>query len=414
MTVLIPQPKFQRIALLVACSLLVTYFLLDRTDRVPYQATWGNRYVPTSFDWANRRARFPIPESAMTGLPEGLPRDLPPIQHVFSQDELNETHNKTQAERRDAVRDAAIKSWSTYSEYAWGKDQVLPQSLRGVDTFNGWGATLVDSLGTLWIMDLKKEFKQAVRMVGKIDWAKSTSRDCSLFETNIRYLGGLLSAYDLSGEKALLQKAAELGEMLYAAFDTPNNLPANAFDFKAVQEGLLVASKREASAAVGTLSLEFTRLSQLTGDPKFYSVVDNIKKHFERTQDETKLPGMWPIFIDLKSGFITEDNAFSLGAMSDSAYEYFSKTYALLGGLDETYKRLHLKAMESIKHHLLFRPMLPDSYPASPPDILFSGTVLSNGKIIELLPDVSHRMSNQQLRTHLQVSHGRPGWLRES
>ncbi|KAK0656575.1 glycoside hydrolase family 47 protein [Cercophora newfieldiana] len=387
MVVLISQPKFQRIALLAAGCVLVTYFLL-RTDRVPYQTTWG--YVHTSFDWAKRQPRYPIVESSMTKLPEGTPRDLPLIQHVFTQDELNESHNKTQADRRDAIRDAAIKTWNAYTEYAWGRDQVQPQSLRGIDTFNGWGATLVDSLDTLWIMGLKKEFKQAVRMVAKIDWAKTDSRDCSLFETTIRYLGGLLSAYDLSGEKVLLKKAAELGEMLYAAFDTPNNLPANAFNFRAVHEGLLYASKRESTAAVGTLSMEFTRLSQLTGDPKFFNVIDNIKKHFERTQDTTKLPGMWPMYIDLHNNFITEDNAFSLGAMSDSAYEYLSKMYTLLGGLDEAYKRLHTKAMSTIKSHLLFRPMLPDAYPASPPDILFSGTVLSNGKLIELLPDVSH------------------------
>ncbi|KAK0633014.1 glycoside hydrolase family 47 protein [Immersiella caudata] len=388
MAVLISQPKFQRIALLAACSLIVTYFLLERSDRIPYQANW--EYVHTSFDWANRVPKYPIPESLMTRLPEGTPRDLAPVQHVFTEGELSETHNKTQADRRDAVRQAAIKTWNAYGEYAWGRDQLSPQSLRGADGFNGWGATLVDSLDTLWIMGLRKEFKQAVRMVAKIDWAKTNSRDCSLFESTIRYLGGLLSAYDLSGEKVLLNKAAELGEMLYAAFDTPNHLPANNLNFIAVKEGLLYASKRESTAAVGTLSMEFTRLSQLTGDPKYFHVIDNIKKHFERTQDTTKLPGMWPMFIDLRNDFITEDNAFSLGAMSDSAYEYLSKMYSLLGGLDETYKRLHMKAALTIKQHLLFRPMLPDSYPASPPDILFSGTVLSNGKIIELLPDVSH------------------------
>jgi len=388
MAVLISQPKFQRIALAAAVFIIGTYFLLERADRVPYQASWS--YVPTSFDWASRQPRYPIAEELITRLPEGKPRDLPHIQHAFTPEELNEAHNRTQAERRNAIKDAAVKTWTAYRDYAWGKDQLMPQSLRGVDSFNGWGATLVDSLDSLWIMDMKKEFHQAVRMVSKIDWAKTTSRDCNVFETTIRYLGGLLSAYDLSGETVLLKKAEELGEMLFAAFDTPNNLPANSLNFRAVEEGLLYASKREALAAVGTLSMEFTRLSQLTGNHKFFSVIDTIKNHLERTQDETKLPGMWPMYIDLRNNFIAEDNAFTLDAMSDSAYEYLSKMYALLGGLDETYKRLHVKAMATIKQHLLFRPMLPEAYPATPPDILFSGTVLSNGRLIELLPDVQH------------------------
>jgi len=385
---MIAQRRFQRIAFFAVACLLFTYLLLDRTDRIPpVPASWG--YVPSTFDWANRRARHVIAVESMTSLPLGPPRELPRIQHDFV-NQLSATHNKTQRERRHAVRDAAVKSWAAYRQHAWGKDELAPVSLSAKDTFNGWGATLVDSLDTLWIMGMRKEFNEAVRAVSRINWDKSNSRFCSLFEANIRYLGGLLAAYDLSGEEVLLKKAVELGEMLYAAFDTPNNLPSNRFNFAAVKEGLLVASKREASAAVGTLSLEFTRLSQLTGDPKYFSVIDSIKRHFERTQDETKLPGMWPIFIDVRNGFQVTDNAFSIGAMADSAYEYLPKMYSLLGGLDQTYKKMYLKAMATVKKHLLFHPMLPDTYPETSPDILFPGTVLSNGRIIDLVPEVQH------------------------
>ncbi len=76
-----------------------------------------------------------------------------------------------------------------------------------------------------------RSFGDAVRAVAAIDWNKATSSSASFFETNIRYLGGLLAAYELSGEEILLQKAKELGHMLYAAFDTPNGMPANNFNF---------------------------------------------------------------------------------------------------------------------------------------------------------------------------------------
>jgi mannosyl-oligosaccharide alpha-1,2-mannosidase len=60
-----------------------------------------------------------------------------------------------------------------------------------------------------------------------LDFTMSPSPTISVFETTIRYVGGLLSAYDLSDEKypILLAKAIELGDMLYDSFDTANNMP---------------------------------------------------------------------------------------------------------------------------------------------------------------------------------------------
>lgn len=72
---------------------------------------------------------------------------------------------------------------------------------------------------------LYDDFYQAAQFAAQLDWANTTETSANLFETTIRHLGGLLSAYDLSGERALLDKAKELGDLLYMAFDTPNRLP---------------------------------------------------------------------------------------------------------------------------------------------------------------------------------------------
>ena len=45
------------------------------------------------------------------------------------------------------------------------------------------------------------------------------------FETVIRYLGGLLSAYALSEDAVLLDKAENLGKLLSPAFGTESGLP---------------------------------------------------------------------------------------------------------------------------------------------------------------------------------------------
>lgn len=381
--------RFRRLIIFTLFALVLTHLFYGGlpTPQWPFSS-----YKPSTFDWTKRPQAHPIPESDITPLPSEAPRQLPRIQHQFTPEELTETHNSTQRHRQDAVRIAAKRCWDAYQKYAWGQDELRPTSLASAETFGGWGATLVDALDTLWIMGLKKEFYQAARFAEKIDWDATSSYELSLFETNIRFLGGLLAAYDLSGEEGLLKKALELGNMLYAGFDTPNHLPANAFKIRKAKEGLLVADRRESSAACGTLSLEFTRLSQLTGDPRFFSVTDRIKREFERTQDSTKLPGMWPIFLDLENGFLTPDSAFSLGASADSAYEYLSKMYELLGGVDPAYEKMHIKAMETAKKHMLFRPMFREmDFEGPVPDILFSGTVMSNGAdVIELNPEVQH------------------------
>lgn len=47
----------------------------------------------------------------------------------------------------------------------------------------------------------------------------------SLFETTIRNLGGLISAFDLSQDAAFLEKADDLGRRLMRAFNTAHGVP---------------------------------------------------------------------------------------------------------------------------------------------------------------------------------------------
>ena len=353
-------------------------------------------YKPTSFDWASRPVAHPLDESEIGRLPGGEPLALPQIQHAFSPDELTASHNETQRKRREEIRDAARRAWNAYKKHAFGRDELTPLTLSSRDTYAGWGATLVDSLDTLWVMGLKQEFYEAVGLVGKIDWNKPRSGICSLFETNIRFLGGLLSAYDLSGEEVLLRKAKELGDMLLAGFDTSTHMPTNSFDISLARKGRLVPSFSESLAAAGSLSLEFTRLSQLTGDNRYYAAVNHVTRALARAQGKTALPGLWPVFIDLRSPLLTAGNTFSLGAAADSAYEYLSKMYILLGGREEVYEKLHVDAMQAAARYLLFRPMPPppsegsssDSFPAE--KVLFTGTAYVSGHTYTLRPEVQH------------------------
>ncbi|KAH8179150.1 glycosyl hydrolase family 47 domain-containing protein [Sarocladium implicatum] len=346
---------------------------------IPAAAKPANRFKSgNSFDWSTFDPYYP--PGSLKPLPSGPPLALPPVQAPGPEFKQSSTSDK----RREAVRKAFKRTWDSYRQNAWMKDELMPLSGQSKNTFGGWAATLVDSLDTLWIMDFKDEFKEAAKAASTLDWSKTNDGAANMFETTIRHLGGLLSAYDLSGDEILLQKAHELGEMLYVGFDTPNRLPGFWLNFNDARNGQQFAGTHDPSASPASLSLEFTRLSQLTGDPKFYDATDRVTRFLEKVQNTTELPGMWPIALDFKNE-AAPDTTFTLGALADSLYEYLPKMYALLGGLDDSYQTLYRTAMDTVTKNLLFRPMTPNE-----DDILFTGDVKVVKGNPRLIPESQH------------------------
>src|SRR4051794_24607044 len=114
------------------------------------------------------------------------------------------------------VRSEMRWAWRTYREHAWGKDQIKPIS-GGYESFplknHHLGLSLIEALDTLWIMGLDEEFRDGV------DWVKANlsfdvDGEVSVFETSIRLVGGLLSAYHACGDNVLLAKARDLADRL--------------------------------------------------------------------------------------------------------------------------------------------------------------------------------------------------------
>lgn len=335
-----------------------------------------DRLIKSSFDWGSLPRRWPV--SNYTQLPRGRPRLHPRVQAV--ERETGTAYDDKLELWRQEVKSTFLKAWKSYKKHAWMRDELAPLSGTAKDTFGGWAATLIDNLDTLWIMDLKDEFVEAVEAVATLDWAKTKATGCDVFETTSRHLGGLLAAYDLSGQQVLLIKAIELGDMLYAAFDTPNNLPPLWLDFKKSKKGELVGDINQPSASVGSLSLEFTRLSQLTGDPKYYDAVTRVTKLLARAQNTTKIPGMWPAVLNTQNGNFRDGNEFTLAASSDSLYEYLPKMHAMVGSTDPIYEKLANQSLAAIRDHILFRAMLPGR-----DRILFPGNahVLDSGAVVK-------------------------------
>lgn len=85
-------------------------------------------------------------------------------------------------ERQQAVVGAFRHAWSGYKKYAWGHDMLKPISKTYHDWF-GLGLTLVDALDTMYIMNLKEEFKEAANwVIAGLDF--DINREVNLFEVS--------------------------------------------------------------------------------------------------------------------------------------------------------------------------------------------------------------------------------------
>jgi mannosyl-oligosaccharide alpha-1,2-mannosidase len=277
------------------------------------------------------------------------------------------------------------------------------QPVTGVkkSQFCSWSATLIDSLDTLYIMGFYDEFDAAVNATLTIDFTHNVNHCAvSLFESTIRYLGGMLGAYDSSGDQRLVRKLVEVGDMLYGAFDTPNGLPcANCHLGDKASDEQFEAASGVSMADLGSLYLEFGRLSQITSDGKYYEAVERLAHVFHDNQEYSTIPGLWPETVNARVGpngtnFASTAFHFSVGAQSDSSYEYLLKAHMLFGGMTSIYSEMWQAAAHSIRAALLFRAMLPTSPQGQQANraALFAGTAIRYSKHQEITiePRVQH------------------------
>ena len=231
--------------------------------------------------------------------PPRLPPQLPPeelLKKTSAPGSNDSDSSRIWAPRQEAVRKTFIHAWSGYKKYAMGYDELMPLSKRGVDGLGGLGATIVDSLDTSLIMGLNDISSEAQNWIEN-NLAKRISEQgqVNLFETTIRVLGGLLSAYNLSEKPQIyLEIAKNLADRLLLAFtSSPTVIPFSDVilhdkSAHAAPGGL------SSTAEVSTLQLEFGYLSQISGDPKYGL---EAMKVFEHMKKLPKVEGLVPIFI---------------------------------------------------------------------------------------------------------------------
>ena len=243
-------------------------------------------------------------------------------------------------------------AWKAYEQYAFGMDEIKPETMTGGNGWGGFGTTLVDSLDTLWLMDMKEEFQRAR------DWVRDSlsnnrNRVVSVFETTIRSLGGLLAAYDWSGDEVFLEKAHDLGNRLFKAVDSnPSGIPYGQVNLAtgAVQN-IPWTGDTAILAEFGTIQLEFRLLARLTGNRDFKEKTEHI---FTILKNMDPPHGLYPYFVR-NSGSIPEftNQKLTFGAMSDSFYEYMLKLWLQGGKEEDLYREMYDHSIQGMHEELL-------------------------------------------------------------
>lgn len=245
-------------------------------------------------------------------------------------------------DRRNFVQRMMQDAWDDYVRYAWGNNELKPISKTGqtggIFGTAKIGATIVDSLDTLYIMGMMDEYEHARDFVVNNLTFSNVDATISIFETNIRFVGGFLAAYAITQDEIYKQRATEIATLLLPAFDTPTGIPYGYFNIKTLEPN---PDSNGCLAEFGTLHLEFTYLSEITGNPIFKEKVDHIRQVMKNIE---KPNGLYPNFINIMTGQWSSTHV-SIGAMGDSFYEYLIKAYIQLG--DEEAGQLYDEAMDA-------------------------------------------------------------------
>ncbi|KAH7104875.1 seven-hairpin glycosidase [Auriculariales sp. MPI-PUGE-AT-0066] len=193
-------------------------------------------------------------------------------------------------------------------------------------------------------------YAEGLDHVKNTDFSKSDGI-VSLFETTIRYIGGMLSSYELNGKKdqALVDAARVLGDKLAFAWVDSNVLPYNSVNFR--NNSAMPNSAGPAEA--GTLILEWGRLSEHTGNDTYLRLTDKAFRALA-TLTDTLLPA-------LPGGSLNAENAapvdshITWGGGTDSYLEYLIKYARLSNNADMLWVNTWKTAVDSSLAHLAQR-----------------------------------------------------------
>ena len=181
-------------------------------------------------------------------------------------------------------------------------------------TNDPWPIYLIDSLSTLYVMGEITRFQRALDLLSKIDFKipYTISELIDIPDLTTRGLGGLLSLYELSGENILLVKAKQLGDFILRSFDTPNRLPVISYPWRSPYNNRFPYKETNLGSMM-KLTLELTKLTQLSSDNKYFNAVYHILEYLWETSGELPIKSLFPNIVDASGCKVLSSKELSVG-----------------------------------------------------------------------------------------------------
>ncbi|KAH8093117.1 glycoside hydrolase [Cristinia sonorae] len=325
---------FRHVVLLVSATLVITvFYLVGISGRQPPLDDWET--LDEGIGWTGNGGKT----DDRTG----------------STEKKYQTSTQEWTRRAVKVKEAYVHAYTGYERHAFPHDELMPLSHGLRDNFNGWGVTAIDTMDTMLLMGLTEQYDRALALVKNSTFPihrplhPSMNDRISFFETVIRYLGGMLSAYALSNEPILIQKADELAAILAPVFDTPTGLPWSGF----IPEtgGVNNAIPWEQLADVASCQLEYAYLARLTGKQEHYA---RAAKIFDALQKiDLSATGILPTKLNVLDGSVN-DPSVSVGAGADSGHEYLLKYYLMTGQTDNRSLDMYMRTVNYVLTNMVF------------------------------------------------------------
>jgi mannosyl-oligosaccharide alpha-1,2-mannosidase len=161
---------------------------------------------------------------------------------------------------------------------------------------------------------------------------------------------------------AVLAQAERLANNLAFAFDTPTGIPSNNLYFDPPSTD---GSTTNGLATIGTLVLEWTHLSDLTGNKTYGALAQKGESYLlaPKPASSEPWPGLVGTNVNINTGLFQDASGGWVGG-DDSFYEYLIKMYVYDSTRFASYRDRWILAADSTIAHLA-------SHPSTRPDLTF-------------------------------------------
>ncbi|MFT3912180.1 MAG: glycoside hydrolase family 47 protein [Ferruginibacter sp.] len=262
---------------------------------------------------------------------------------IYAQGKVAKFTDEMKAELCIKIKAATQHAWQGYKQYAWEADDLKPLTKTSRLWYkHSMLMTPVDAFDTFTMMGLTEEAREAKELIlSKLNF--DVDNEIQVFEVTIRILAGLITAYELDGDPKFLSMAKDLANRMMPAFNTPTGMP---YRYVHLQTGKIRDSANN-PAEIGSLMMEFGKLSKLTGDHKYYNAAKKAIMQVYKRRSKIDLVGEQ---INVITGKWTGKESHISGYI-DSYYEYLYKSWLLFG--DKDFKIAFDKHNAAIKKYLI-------------------------------------------------------------